>query len=120
MQVSSQTLLTDGAVSSKCAAQMSLGLKKIMNADITVSFTGIAGPTSGTSEKSIGLVYSHIIFNNKHYPFKFNFQGDRESIREGAALRVFQELLKLLKEDEKRVNPLLNKEDIGFSYSNIE
>ena len=55
--VSNETLDTVGAVSPETAQQMSAGVRLLANADFGVSTTGIAGPTGGTPEKPVGLVY---------------------------------------------------------------
>ena len=59
-------LSTVGAVSDECAFQMAKGLNELTNSDICVSTTGIAGPTGGTDEKPVGLMYS-TIFTSKGY-----------------------------------------------------
>ena len=59
-------LNTVGAVSDECAFQMAKGLYELTNSDICVSTTGIAGPTGGTDEKPVGLMYS-TIFTPKGY-----------------------------------------------------
>jgi len=55
--VSQKTLDTYGAVSSETAVEMAVGAKNRFNSDIAISTTGIAGPTGGTPEKPVGLVY---------------------------------------------------------------
>ena len=46
-----------GAVSAEVAQAMAEGALRGSHADVAVSVTGIAGPTGGTPEKPVGLVY---------------------------------------------------------------
>lgn len=46
-----------GAVSEECAEAMANGLYEATDCDIALCTTGIAGPTGGTKEKPVGLVY---------------------------------------------------------------
>ncbi|MFC1563875.1 nicotinamide-nucleotide amidohydrolase family protein, partial [candidate division KSB1 bacterium] len=57
LSVSPETLLKTGAVSEETAAEMAEGIKKKSGSDIGISITGIAGPSGGTPEKPVGLVY---------------------------------------------------------------
>ena len=54
-----------GAVSSKVALLMVKNLKQISNSKLCISTTGIAGPSSSTKTKPIGLIYIGINFKNK-------------------------------------------------------
>ena len=56
---------TKGAVSEECAFQMAKGLYDLTKSDICVSTTGIAGPTGGTKDKPVGLMYSCIYTPDK-------------------------------------------------------
>jgi PncC family amidohydrolase len=58
------TIDSDGVVSENCAFQMAKGLHELTKSDICVSTTGIAGPTGGSIEKPVGLMYSAIYTTN--------------------------------------------------------
>ncbi len=60
-----ETLENFGAVSEECSYEMAKGLQELTHADICISTTGIAGPTGGTKEKPVGLMYSTIYTKNK-------------------------------------------------------
>lgn len=51
------TLETYGAVSEETVREMALGARRASGADYAVAVTGIAGPTGGSTEKPVGLVY---------------------------------------------------------------
>ena len=68
--VNSRTLINFGAVSEECAYEMAEGLFNLTGADICVSTTGIAGPTGGSIDKPVGLMYSTIYAKNKHQTYK--------------------------------------------------
>ena len=53
-----------GAVSEECAQAMAEGLQKATGADIALCTTGIAGPTGGTKEKPVGLIYIGLRYKN--------------------------------------------------------
>ena len=76
--VTFDTLDKYGAVSEECAIEMAQGLQKTTGADICVSTTGIAGPTGGTKEKPVGLMYSAIVFRDKCTVHKILLSPDIE------------------------------------------
>ncbi len=73
--VSGETLSVLGAVSAETAIQMAEGVKKLSGADIAVSTTGIAGPTGGTPEKPVGLVYCGVCTSGRAYAVKLDFSS---------------------------------------------
>ncbi len=85
-----------GAVSEEIALEMAKGLLKKTGVDITLSTTGIAGPTGKTRENPIGLVYIGIATKDNSYVVKTTLSGDRDSIQNKAALIAFNELRKAL------------------------
>jgi PncC family amidohydrolase len=55
-----ETLLAHGAVSAETAAEMAQGARRIFDAAIAASVTGIAGPGGGMPGKPVGLVHIHL------------------------------------------------------------
>lgn len=88
--VSGETMAVLGAVSAETAIQMAEGIKKLSGADIAVSLTGIAGPTGGTDEKPVGLVFMGVCTDAKTYAVKLmlggvNIVNSRDYIRKLAS-----------------------------------
>ncbi|MBN1476128.1 competence/damage-inducible protein A [Candidatus Sumerlaeota bacterium] len=55
--VSDATLRRHGAVSQECVIEMAEGVRRWAGAEIGLAVSGIAGPTGGTPEKPVGLVW---------------------------------------------------------------
>ncbi len=85
-----------GAVSEQTSFEMLKGLKRLINTDISVSVTGIAGPSGGIKNKPVGLVYIGIRFYNEMKIFKFVFNGNRERIRNYILNKTFELLYRKL------------------------
>ena len=64
LNVSWDILNTKGAVSEECAQAMAEGLHNATQCDIALCTTGIAGPTGGTKEKPVGLMYTSVWYKN--------------------------------------------------------
>jgi nicotinamide-nucleotide amidase len=63
--VTAKLLEAHGAVSAEVAGAMAEGALERSGADIAVAVTGIAGPTGGTAEKPVGLVYFGLAVRGK-------------------------------------------------------
>lgn len=70
-----------GTVSKEVAACMALGIKRLIQTDIGVAITGIAGPSGATPGKPIGLVYIALVSGNRRITKEFRFKGSRQDIR---------------------------------------
>lgn len=81
LNVSKETLDNFGAVSEECAREMVIGLCEQTGANIGVSVTGIAGPTGGTKEKPVGLVYFGLMIDGKVTINHRTFSGSRYVVR---------------------------------------
>lgn len=66
-----------GAVSNPVAKAMADGIRVKSEVDIGISTTGIAGPTGGTKEKPVGLVFIAISTKDNIIVRKYQFGGNR-------------------------------------------
>ncbi len=100
--VSKKVLKEEGAIAKKTAKQMAAGAAEKTGVDCALSVTGNAGP-SADEGKPVGLVYIGCCVDGKTIARKYNFEGDRASIREQAANAALELLLnKLTKSDSKK------------------
>lgn len=81
---------TVGVVSEECALQMARGARKLLKTDVAVSATGIAGPTGGTAENPVGTVWLGLSSAAGTLARRFQFDGDRQSVREQTAEAALQ------------------------------
>lgn len=57
LKVPTETIIEFGAVSVQTARAMALGVRELARTDLGLAVTGVAGPTGGTPEKPVGLVF---------------------------------------------------------------
>jgi nicotinamide-nucleotide amidase len=77
-----QDLIDDfGAVSEQVAKALAEGIRKRCGTTLGLGITGVAGPTGGTAEKPVGLVFHALASENGTEIIKRNFSGDRARIR---------------------------------------
>jgi nicotinamide-nucleotide amidase len=73
-----------GAVSKQVAAAMADGIRRRSNSTLGVGVTGVAGPTGGTEEKPVGLVFHAVADGVQTDVVERKFPGDRERVRRWA------------------------------------
>ena len=86
--VSEETLSTLGAVSAETAVQMAQGVRLLADADIGISTTGIAGPTGGSPDKPVGLVYLGVSTRKTSYAVRLLLGGEGQTNPRGEIRRL--------------------------------
>lgn len=86
-----------GAVSAQVARSMAEGALAVARADVSISITGIAGPGGATPGKPVGLVYLAVARRGGETKVeRQQFAGDRQAVREAAAVRALELLAAVL------------------------
>ena len=82
LKISLKLINENGAVSETIAFQMAKNVLSIMNSSISIAVTGIAGPSGGSNDKPVGLVWIAIGTKENVITKKYLFQGNRLKIRQ--------------------------------------
>ena len=97
--VSRESLDSDGAVSEAVATGMARGVRDIAGTTWGVSTTGIAGPTGGTDEKPVGLVFVGVAYagswgteSSFSRVDRHVFDGQREAVAQQSATQSLRAL----------------------------
>lgn len=96
LDVSEDLLQKYGAVSEQVAKVMAESVRTKSKVDIGISTTGIAGPTGGTNDKPVGLVYIAVSIADDTIVKKFQFSGERLQNKESTCNAALQMLLDIL------------------------
>jgi PncC family amidohydrolase len=91
-----ETLVEHGAVSKETALAMAQGARRLLGVDVALSVTGIAGPTGGTAEKPVGLVYIGLAAEGTELWEKHVWQGGRVENKALSAEAALEMLLRYL------------------------
>ena len=98
LKVPKQIIKNHGAVSIQCCFSMVNNLAKISKSNVAVSITGIAGPSGGTKQKPVGLVYIGIKRTNKVKINRYLFKNKgRSNIQKAAVKKSLELILSILK-----------------------
>ncbi len=97
--VKAATLEKYGSVSAQTADELAAGGKRVLEADVCIADTGIAGPGGSTPDKPVGLFYIGLSHGNTTFNRRHIFKGDREQNKKDAAetaLQILKEYLESL------------------------
>lgn len=109
LSVSPLIIEKHGIVSTQVAESMALGGCEVLDTDICLSSTGIAGPDGGTLDNPVGTVCLAIAKSGEVHSWKRQFQGGREDVVRKSVEFIFSRLADVLDETEKsRFFALLN------------
>ena len=90
--VSHETLTHYGAVSQETALEMARGIRRVLDADIGVSVTGIAGPGGGLPGKPVGLVWIGLSTPGGDWAFQYFWKGNRIENKADSAQAALQKV----------------------------
>ena len=91
--VNAETLNREGAVSADVAEEMALGARKVLNADVAVSVTGLAGPDGDEFGNPVGTVFIGYSDKDTTISRKFLFSGNRDDVRKQAMQAALELIL---------------------------
>ena len=100
--VSASSIESLGAVSAAVAEEMARGVRLLASADVGVGITGIAGPSSDNTDKSVGLIYIAVTNgeNSSVRELRTGFEADvRDSNRRFAVITALDMIVKFIAEN---------------------
>ena len=83
--VNPQLIAKHGAVSQEVALALAEGIRERCGSTVGLGITGVAGPTGGTEEKPVGLVFAAVSDADGTECVEKRFPGDRAGIRFNAS-----------------------------------
>ncbi|MCX6410825.1 MAG: nicotinamide-nucleotide amidohydrolase family protein, partial [Actinobacteria bacterium] len=99
--VPAATIAEHGAVSAEVALALAEGIRQVLQSDVGIGITGVAGPGGGSDQKPVGLVYVAVVGpHGTSQVLERTFPGDREAVRTNSALTSLH-LVRLLLQDER-------------------
>lgn len=98
LQVPHILLEEHGAVSREVAQAMAEGARGLSGADIAIAVTGIAGPSGGSAQKPVGLVYIAVAGDKGTRTNRYLFPGARREVRQATKEAAISQALQYLQE----------------------
>jgi nicotinamide-nucleotide amidase len=98
LAVKAETLDAVGAVSREVVLEMAAGARQRLKVELSSAISGVAGPTGGTSDKPVGLVWIASQGPNFQVAEKFQFRGSRVEIQKQAVEAALAMMIRNLKD----------------------
>ncbi len=96
LQVQESTIADHGVVSSAVVREMATSARRVLQCDVAIAVSGIAGPSGGTESKPVGLVHWGVATPDAVQTNQRVFHGDRERIQRWAAFSALDSLRLML------------------------
>ncbi len=96
-----ETLAAHGAVSEETAREMAEGIRRVIDTDLGVAITGIAGPGGGTATKPVGLVFIAVSGARGTLVKRCQFQGSRTENKGESADTALRMVLDYIENNRK-------------------
>jgi nicotinamide-nucleotide amidase len=96
LNIPEQLLTNYGAVSKQVATAMAKAIQQRAQVDIGIATTGIAGPTGGTKDKPVGLVFIGVSTKDTVVVKEFRFSGDRLTNKDSTCTAALEFLLETI------------------------
>ncbi len=94
--VSWDTLKTYGAVSRETVLEMARGARRVLEADLAIAISGIAGPAGGLPEKPVGTTWIGLVTPEGEQTQVFYWKGNRRENKELSAEAALKMLIEYL------------------------
>ena len=94
--VDEEILRRYGAVSLWTAGAMASGVRKLLQADVAVSVTGLAGPGGDEFGHKVGTVFIGFENQAKSIAKEYRFTGDREAVRRQTICAALELILEMM------------------------
>lgn len=98
LNVSAALIAQHGAVSEEVAAELAKGALANTDSHVSLSTTGIAGPTGAVPGKPVGTVCFGWASGNAVHTERLVFAGDRDAVRQQTTIHALKGLLRFLEQ----------------------
>ncbi|MFM1826459.1 MAG: hypothetical protein RLZZ37_1094 [Actinomycetota bacterium] len=95
LKIDASIINKHSSVSREVASLMAENVRKILNSDLGVATTGVAGPGL-VGDKKIGTVFVALSSSQHNMCLELNLTGDRQAIRQETCTKLFELILEKL------------------------